>query len=87
MRKPKNLTQNYQELADCTIKEVNFVSAFERVILRLHLSARPPIIVTCPKTESLTFPLAVGQKITAGLVRFRVLPNFNLGSERAANTL
>ena len=83
LRKPDNLTQNYQELAPGVIEEVSFVGAFERVLLRLDLSTRQPIIVTRPKTETLLFPLAVGQRVTAGLVRFRILPNFTLSSERA----
>jgi ABC-type Fe3+/spermidine/putrescine transport system ATPase subunit len=87
LRKPENLTQNYQELADGKIEEVNFVGAFERVIVRLDLPAKQPIIVTRPKTETVAFPLAVGQKVTAGLVRFRVLPNFTLASERAGKVL
>jgi sulfate transport system ATP-binding protein len=87
LRKPENLTQNYQELADGTVEEVNFVGAFERVIVRLDLSGKQPIIVTRPKTETVAFPLAVGQKVTAGLVRFRLLPNFTLASERAGKVL
>ena len=84
LRKPENLTQNYQELATGKVEEVNFVGAFERVIVRLDFSAKPPIIVTRPKTETVAFPLRVGQSVTAGLVRFRVLPNYTLSSERAA---
>lgn len=87
LRKPDNLTQNYQELAYGTIEEVHFVGAFERLIVRLDSSAKQPIIVTRPKTETEIFPLAVGQRITAGLVRFRILPNFTLSSERAGKVL
>jgi sulfate transport system ATP-binding protein len=87
LRKPENLTQNYQELAAATIEEVNFVGAFERVVVRLDVSARQPIIVTRPKTETLAFPLEIGQKVTVGLVRFRVLPNFTLASERSSRTV
>jgi ABC-type Fe3+/spermidine/putrescine transport system ATPase subunit len=87
LRKPENLTQNYQELASGTVEEVNFVGAFERVIVRLDLSTKQPIIVTRPKTETQAFPLASGQKVTAGLVRFRILPNFTLASERAGKIL
>lgn len=84
LRKPENLTQNYQKLTTGIVEEVNFVGAFERVLVRLNLSARPPIIVTRPKTETLAFPLAIGQEVTMGLVRFRVLPNFTLASERSS---
>lgn len=87
LRKPENLMQNYQELAGGTVEEINFVGAFERVIVRLDLSAKPPIIVTRPKTETANFPLIVGQRVTAGLVRFRVLPNFTLASERGSRML
>ena len=84
LRKPENLTQQYQELATGTVEEVNFVGAFERVIVRLHLLTQQPIIVTRPKTETLAFPLSPGQNVTTGLVRFRVIPNFTLASERAS---
>jgi sulfate transport system ATP-binding protein len=87
LRKPENLTQNYQELASGTVEEINFVGAFERVIVRLDLSTKQPIIVSRPKTETLAFPLVHGQKVTVGLVRFRVLPNFTLASERAGKRL
>ncbi|MGD9627673.1 MAG: ABC transporter ATP-binding protein [Pyrinomonadaceae bacterium] len=83
LRKPENLTQDYQELASGTIEEVNFVGAFERVIVRLDLADKAPIIVTRPKTETMAFPLEPGQVVTAGLVRFRVLPNYPLSSETA----
>ncbi|MDQ3750445.1 MAG: hypothetical protein M3367_15730 [Acidobacteriota bacterium] len=65
-------------------EEVNFIGAFERVIVRLNLSPKPPIIVTRPKTETFAFPLHNGQEVSVGLVRFRVLPNFTLASERAS---
>jgi len=84
LRKPENLTQNYQKLTDGAIEEINFVGAFERVVVRLNLSSKQPIIVTRPKTETMAFPLAVGQEVDVGLVRFRVLPNFTLASERAS---
>jgi ABC-type Fe3+/spermidine/putrescine transport system ATPase subunit len=74
LRKPENLTQNYQKLTDGIIKEVNFVGAFERVIVVLDLPESPLITVTRPKTETTVFPLAIGQKVTVGLVRFRILP-------------
>jgi ABC-type Fe3+/spermidine/putrescine transport system ATPase subunit len=75
LRKPENLTQNYQELTGGIVKEVNFVGAFERVIVVLELPHSPLIVVTRPKTETVVNPLAVGQKVTVGLVRFRILPN------------
>lgn len=87
LRHPENLTQNYQYLSDGTVEEVNFVGAFERVIIRLDLSEKPPIVVTRPKTETSAFPLAIGQNVDVGLVRFRVLPNFTLASERAGRTI
>jgi len=59
----------------------------ERVIVRLDLSTGQPVIVTRPKTETLAFPLHVGQTVTVGLVRFRVLPNFTLASERAGKVI
>lgn len=87
LRKPENLTQNYQKLGSATVEEVNFVGAFERVVVRLDLSARQPITVTRPKTETVAFPLEVGQSVTVGLVRFRILPNYTLGTERNATRL
>ena len=74
LRKPENLTQHYQKLTGGTIEEISFVGAYERVIVRLDLTVAEPIIVTRPKTETLGFPLHVGQTVTVGLVRFRVLP-------------
>ncbi len=74
LRKPENLTQNYQKLTEGIIKEVNFVGAFEKVIVVLDLPGDPLITVIRPKTETTTFPLALGQKVTVGLVRFRILP-------------
>ncbi len=84
LRKPENLTQHYQKLTDATVEEINFVGAFERVVVRLNLSTRQPIIVTRPKPETSAFPLEKGQVVDVGLVRFRVLPNFTLGSERSS---
>ncbi len=74
LRKPENLTQNYQKLTEGVIREVNFGGAVERVIVSLDLPGEPPITVIRPKTETTTFPLALGQKVTIGLVRFRILP-------------
>ncbi|HEX8248858.1 MAG TPA: ABC transporter ATP-binding protein [Pyrinomonadaceae bacterium] len=87
LRKPENLTQHYQKLTEGTVEEINFVGAFERVVVRLDLSTRQPIIITRPKTETTAFPLQVGQKVTVGLVRFRILPNFTLASERSSRTV
>ncbi len=84
LRKPEKLTQNYQKLTDGTVEEINFVGAFERVVVRLNSPPKSPIIVTRPKTETLAFPLHNGQEVSVGLVRFRVLPNFTLASERAS---
>lgn len=74
LRKPENLTQHYQKLTGGTVEEVNFVGAFERVGVRLDLPERPPIVVLRPKTETAAFPLEIGQNVTVGLVRFRLLP-------------
>ena len=87
LRKPENLTQNYQPLTDGFVEEINFVGAFERVIVRLNISTRQPIMVTRPKTETTVFPLTVGQRVTVGLVRFRILPNYTLASERASRVV
>src|SRR5204863_9858737 len=75
LRKPENLTQRYQKLADGVVHEVNFVGAFERVGVRLDLPGHEPVIVTRPKTETAAFPLEPGQRVTAGVVRFRILPD------------
>lgn len=87
LRKPENLTQQYQKLTDATVEEVSFVGAFERVTVRLASSSGQPIVVTRPKTETTAFPLTHGQTVTVGVVRFRILPNFTLGSERAGKML
>lgn len=49
LRKPENLTQHYRTLIGGTVEEVNFVGAFERVVVRLDLSNRQPIIVNPPE--------------------------------------
>ncbi|MBS1797189.1 MAG: ABC transporter ATP-binding protein [Acidobacteria bacterium] len=87
LRRPENLTQNYQPLVDGIVEEVNFVGAFERVVVRLNISTRPPILVTRPKSETTVFPLEPGVKVPVGLVRFRILPNYTLASERAARVI
>ena len=83
LRKPENLRQHYQRLAEGTVEEVSFVGAFERVGVRLDDPPGQPVIVVRPKTETAAFPLTPGQQVTAGLVRFRILPSFPLSSERA----
>lgn len=87
LRKPENLMQNYQPLTDGYVDEINFVGAFERVIIKLNISTRQPIIVTRPKTETTAFPLTIGQKVNIGLVRFRILPNYTLATERASRAI
>lgn len=87
LRKPENLTQHYQKLIDGTVEEVNFVGAFERVVIRLNLPTGQSIIVIRPKTETSAFPLKVGQNVNVGLVRFTILPNFTLASERGSKTV
>lgn len=87
LRKPENLSQHYQKLTDGAVEEINFVGAFERVVVRLNLSHKQPIIITRPKTETAAFPLAVGQEVSAELVRFRILPNFTLATERASRRI
>lgn len=87
LRKPENLTQHYQKMTGATVEEINFVGAFERVVVRLDISNRQPIVVTRPKTETSAFPLRAGQTVEVGLVRFRVLPNFTLATERASRKI
>lgn len=86
LRHPENLTQDYFDLTSGWVEEVSFVGAFERLVVRLNLSTKQPIIVTRPKTETMIFPLKENQKVTVGLTRFRVLPNFTLSSEKSAQT-
>ncbi|MEO8647572.1 MAG: ABC transporter ATP-binding protein [Acidobacteriota bacterium] len=74
LRKPENLTQNYQRLAVAQVVEISFAGAFERVQVRLEQSPNKNIMITRPKTETAAFPLAVGREVTVGLVRFRLLP-------------
>jgi len=84
LRKPDNLKQNYQNLSDAVIEEVSFVGAFERLQIRLETDERQQLIVTRPKTETSMNPLKEGDRVSTGVVRFRILPNFPLGSETAA---
>jgi ABC-type Fe3+/spermidine/putrescine transport system ATPase subunit len=87
LRRPENLTRNYQVLTDGIVQEVSFVGAFERVGVRLTRHGGQPIIVTRPKTETGAFPLTPGQTVTAGVVNFRLIPNFALTSETAGKVL
>ena len=87
LRKPENLMQNYQRLTEGFVEEVSFVGAFERVGIRLASHDRLPIVVTRPKTETAAFPLEPGREVTVGVVRFRVLPNFTLATERGTRAV
>lgn len=87
LQHPENSTQNYQNLTFGWIEEVNFVGAFERVKVRLNFKSGQTIIVTRPKSETENFPLEINQKVEIGLVRYRLLPNFTLSSERAGQIL
>lgn len=87
LRHPSNLTQDYHDLTDGFVEEINFVGAYERVVVRLNLSNRQPIIVTRPKSETANFPLEVGRKVHIGLVRFRLLPNFTLSGEKSSKVI
>lgn len=75
LRKPENLTQKYQHLAQGEVEEVGFAGAFERVTVRLNLENPPCVVVVRPKTETAAFPLRPGQVVPVGVVRFRVLPD------------
>jgi putative spermidine/putrescine transport system ATP-binding protein len=77
LRRPENLTQKYQRLAECIVEEISFVGAFERVAIRLQNGAEKHLIITRPKTETAAFPLKVGQSVTAGVVRFRLIKTDN----------
>lgn len=83
LRRPENLMQNYQKLTEGVVEEMSFVGAFERVGVRLDSHDRQAIIVTRPKTETATFHLRPGQKVTVGVVRFRILPDLSQPSVRA----
>jgi ABC-type Fe3+/spermidine/putrescine transport system ATPase subunit len=84
LRRPENLMQHYQELCKGTVEEVSFVGAFERLVVRLRTPHPQPIIVTRPKTETAANPLHPGDDLTAGVVRFTILPSYALASERSA---
>lgn len=74
LRRPENLTQRYQKVADGEVEEVGFAGAFERVTVKLRLADSPCVVVMRPKTETAAFPLHKGQIVPVGVVRFRVLP-------------
>jgi ABC-type Fe3+/spermidine/putrescine transport system ATPase subunit len=80
LRRPENLTQRYQRLAEGKVKEVSFVGAFERVSVVMNLPGTPTFFVVRPKTETAAFPLFAGKEVTAGIVRFRVLKTGNHNS-------
>lgn len=73
LRRPENLTQHYHPFVEGVIEHESFVGAFERVTVRVDLPGKRTITVLRPKTETAAFPLAIGQKVPIGLVRFRVL--------------
>ncbi len=73
LRRPENLTRKYQRLAESVVEEISFVGAFERVAIRLLDGGDKHLMITRPKTETAAFPLKVGQNVTAGVVRFRVI--------------
>lgn len=83
LRRPENLMQNYQKLTEGIVEEMSFVGAFERVGVRLASHDQQPIVVTRPKTETAAFHLTRGQKVTIGVVRFRILPDLTQPSVRA----
>ena len=86
LRKPENLMQNYQRLTEGFVEEVSFVGAFERIGVRLA-GSRQPIVATRPKTETTAYHLEPGDSVTVGLVRFRLLANFPLASERSGRVV
>lgn len=87
LRHPENLSQNYQKLIDGWIDELNFVGSYERVSVKINFKNGQTIIVTRPKSETENFPLTINQKVEVGLVRFRILPNFPLSSEKGAKVI
>ncbi len=83
LRRPENLMQNYQKLSEGIVEEMSFVGAFERVGVRLESHGGKSLIVTRPKTETGSFHLIRGQKVTVGVVRFRILPDLTKPSLHA----
>jgi len=84
LRRPENLIQKYQKLADGIVEEVSFVGAFERVTVKVDLPGKDSIIVIRPKTETSAFPLRPGMVVPIGLVRFRILGEPKRVSGKAA---
>ncbi len=74
LRRPANLSRDYQMLCSGTVDEVAFAGAFERVIVKLHLPDKPLIVVVRPKTETAAFPLRAGDEVPVGVVRSQILP-------------
>src|SRR5215218_4713877 len=83
LRRPENLMQNYQKLTDGIVEEMSFVGAFERVGVRLASHGGQAIVATRPKTETAAFHLEPGQKVTVGVVRFRILSDNSQPQVRA----
>jgi sulfate transport system ATP-binding protein len=83
LRKPENLKQSYQQLADAIVEEVSFVGAYERLQIRLETAESQTVVVTRPKTETSVYPLTEGDRVSTGIVRFRTLSNFPLATETA----
>jgi ABC-type Fe3+/spermidine/putrescine transport system ATPase subunit len=75
LRRPENLMQHYQQLTEGVVEEMSFVGAFERVGIRLPTHDGQRLIATRPKTETAAFQLYPGQRVTVGVVRFRILPD------------
>ncbi len=84
LRRPENLMQKYQKLTEGVVEQLSFVGAYERVSVRLESHDREAIFVTRPKTETAAFHLEPGQKVTVGVVRFRILPDLTQRSVRAS---
>ncbi len=84
LRRPENLTQNYQKLSDGRVEEVSFIGAYERVTVRVGLPGSDTITVTRPKTETGNFPLKAGMEVPVGLVRYRILGKLQQRQTRGA---
>jgi ABC-type Fe3+/spermidine/putrescine transport system ATPase subunit len=87
------MPQGYQFLSSGWVEEISFVGSYERLVVRLELSAHRthqsedsgiPIIVTRPKGEAAAAPLQVGQRVAIGLMAYWLLPNFTLTTETAS---
>ncbi len=84
LRRAENLTQPYYPFTEGVIENESFVGAFERVSVRVDLPGCRSITVLRPKTETAVFPLAIGQKVPVGLVRYRILGKPRNARRRAA---